>query len=117
MIGPCAKAQVRCTIISPDGRPFVGTNYCLNAQPACPREPGEGYEKCASICRQVGHAEQVAYDKAAAEGGVRGGIAYLEGHTYACQACQERLFGGGLYALRVVNQKPPRSPQDECRPV
>lgn len=107
MRGPCAKVTVRCTIISPQGRAYEGTNYCLNAQEACPREPGEGYEKCRSVCLQVGHAEQVAADMAGED--VRGAIAYLEGHTYACQACQERLFGAGLYALRIIKNERPRS--------
>lgn len=109
MPGPCAKATVRCTIIATSGEVFVGTNECGSPQPSCPRLPGEGYEKCKTVCRQAGHAEQQAADLAGDK--VRGAIACLEGHTYACQACQERLFGAGLYALRVVAPGRPRSPE------
>ncbi len=60
MTGPCAKMTVRCTLVTPAGEHIVGTNHCENPQPVCPRAPGEGYEKCTSVCRQVGHAEVVA---------------------------------------------------------
>lgn len=98
-VGPCAKVTVTCTIISPDGQRFVGTNYCNNSQPVCPRRDGEGYEKCASICDQAGHAEQIATYLAGAN--AVGAAAYLEGHTYACQACQEVLFGAGVATLSI----------------
>lgn len=99
MIGPCAKTLVTCTIVTPDGERFVGTNYCRNAQPACPRLLGEGYEKCRSICDQVGHAEIVALSLAGKK--AKGARAYLQGHTYACQICQEALFEAGVISLSV----------------
>lgn len=99
MIGPCAKATVTCIIVSPEGRQFVGTNYCNNAQSICPRAPGEGYEKCASICDQEGHAEEVAISLAGPA--AIGATAYITGHTYACQKCQEKLFGGGVAFLSI----------------
>lgn len=95
----CAKTTVRCTIVAVDGRRFVGTNYCENPQPVCPRAPGEGYEKCATICRQVGHAEPVAVALAGEH--ARGGRAYIEGHTYACMNCQHALFGAGVISFTV----------------
>lgn len=99
MRGPCAKTTTRCTLVTPDGEHIVGENWCENPQPSCPREPGEGYEKCKNICRQVGHAEEVAVmlagDKA------RGARAYLEGHTYACMNCQHTLLGAGVRSLTV----------------
>lgn len=110
MIGPCAKATVTCTIIAANGKRYVGTNYCENAQETCPRLAGEGYEKCKTICGQVGHAEQVAVSLAGAD--AAGANAYLQGHTYACQACQEALFGAGVAALSV-GVEPPRE-QEEC---
>lgn len=105
MIGPCAKLEVKCTIVSKTGRHFVGTNYCKTAQTKCPRHQGEGYEKCKSICNQVGHAEQVAVMVAGKE--AEGGHAYLENHTYACRECQEALFAAGVVALSV-GIKPPK---------
>ena len=99
MIGPCAKATVTCVIEALDGQRFTGTNYCNNAQSICPRSAGEGYEKCTTICQQEGHAEAVAV--ALAGDAANGATAYLTGHTYACQSCQEALFGAGVAFLSV----------------
>ena len=104
MIGPCVKATVKCVIVSLDGRHFVGTNYCNNAQTICPRKPGEDYAKCKSVCAQEGHAEAVAV--ALAGSYALGGTAYLTGHTYACQSCQEKLFGAGIKFLSVGVEPP-----------
>lgn len=109
-IGPCAKgAPVVCTIIGLNGVRYVGTNYCNNAQPACPRLPGEDYTKCKTICQQEGHAEEVAL--ALAGENARGGHAYVEGHSYACRQCQEALFGAGVVALSVGIKPPLREPR------
>lgn len=104
MIGPCAKATVRCEIVSLDGKRIIGTNYCNNSQPVCPRKQGEGYEKCKSVCDQEGHAEVVAVALAGAD--AVGSTAYLTGHTYACQPCQEALFGAGVAFLAVGSEAP-----------
>lgn len=99
MNGPCAKATVTCTLVTPAGERIVGTNYCENPQATCPRAPSEGYEKCASVCRQAGHAEVVAVQFAGER--ARGARAYLQGHTYACMACQHALFGAGIISFSV----------------
>ncbi|MDP3328757.1 hypothetical protein [Parvibaculum sp.] len=99
MNGPCAKTTVRCTLVTPSGERIVGTNECANPQAACPRAPGEGYEKCQSICRQLGHAEVVAVMRAGER--ARGSRAYIEGHTYACMNCQHALFGAGVKSVSV----------------
>lgn len=98
-MGPCAKTQVRCTLITQKGERVIGENWCLSPQKVCPRTAGEGYEKCASVCRQLGHAEAVALRRAG--GSAVGARAYLEGHTYACRECQEALFGAGVESLSV----------------
>lgn len=98
-LGPCAKKQVKCTIIDVTGERYVGENLCLNAQKICPRLPGEGYEKCVSICKQEGHAETMALKAAGSH--AHGSHAYVEGHTYACQNCQESLFASGVAALTI----------------
>jgi deoxycytidylate deaminase len=99
-LGTCAKLQVRCTIVTPDGSRFVGENWCAHPQPACPRAPGEGYEKCKTVCGQIGHAEEVAVMLAG--DAARGSHAYVENHTYACRNCQEVLFGeAGIKALTI----------------
>lgn len=99
MNGPCAKAAVRCTLITAAGERIVGENWCANPQAVCPRAPGEGYDKCKTVCQQEGHAEAVAVRLAGDM--AKGAHAYLEGHTYACQSCQEALFGAGVAALTV----------------
>jgi hypothetical protein len=99
VIGPCVKATVRCTLVTPSGEHIIGENWCHNPQSACPRAPGEDYTKCKTICRQEGHAEVVAVRLAGEK--ARGARAYLEGHTYACMDCQHALFGAGVICLSV----------------
>lgn len=93
----CAKVTVKCSIVVPSGDIFVGTNYCETPQSICPRAVGEGYEKCKTICHQVGHAEVVALMLAGER--AEGAVAYLEGHTHYCKDCQEALFDAGVLAL------------------
>lgn len=99
-MGPCAKTTVRCTLVTKgDGRLIVGENWCRNPQAVCPRAPDEGYEKCKSICDQVGHAEVVALLAAGADS--FGARAFIEGHTYACMDCQHALFGAGVESISI----------------
>lgn len=102
----CAKLVVTCTIITPDGYRAVGRNDCANPQPVCPREPGEGYEKCVTVCKQAGHAEVVALRQL----GILsyGSHAYVEGHDHACRECQKALFGAGIAAL-TIGAPPPEA--------
>lgn len=99
MRGPCAKARTRCTIVTTEGDRIVGENWCNNPQPTCPRKEMEGYEKCSKVCQQYGHAEVMA--AFLADDQCIGATAYLEGHTYYCQNCQETLFEAGVVALRI----------------
>jgi hypothetical protein len=102
MIGPCVKTTVRCTLVTSSGERIVGENWCHNPQTVCPRAgmpTGVGYDLCVSVCRQEGHAEKVALTLAGDR--ARGAHAYVEGHTYACQHCQESLFGAGVAALTI----------------
>lgn len=97
--GPCAKKQVKCTLVTPAGLRFVGENLCDNPQLVCPRLEGEGYEKCVTVCNQEGHAEIVALRVAGEH--AAGSHAYVEGHTYACRNCQEHLFAVGVVVLTI----------------
>ena len=97
--GSCAKAIIRCTIIAEDGSHFVGENWCANPQEICPRQLGEGYQKCKSICEQEGHAEEVAVGLAGDK--AYGSRVYLEGHTYACMNCQHALFNAGVKSFSI----------------
>lgn len=99
-MGPCAKTTVRCTLVTVKGEKVVGENWCRNPQAVCPRSPGEGYEKCKSICDQAGHAEVVALKVAGASRAL-GARAFIEGHTYACMDCQHALFGAGVESISI----------------
>jgi hypothetical protein len=85
---------------------YVGENVCLNPQPVCPREPGEGYAKCKSICRQVGHAEELAIEAAGED--ARGSTIEVT-HWYACDYCSAIARKAGVREIRCV------APQDSER--
>jgi deoxycytidylate deaminase len=100
--GPCAKQQVKATIIALDGRRFVGTNHCMKPQAVCPRADmptGVGYELCKSVCEQEAHAE-VNATRIAGEA-ARNATLYLEGHTYACQPCQSASHAAGIAEIII----------------
>jgi len=90
----CAKKKVECVIVAPRGESFVGENSCNNPQEVCPRLPGEGYEKCKSICDQPDHAETAALKLAG--GKVEGGVAYIYGIDHLCKDCQQTLVQAGI---------------------
>lgn len=98
-MGPCAKQVVTCTLIAKDGERFVGRNDCANPQAVCPRVPGEGYDKCKTVCDQRGHAEEQALALSGPK--ASGATAYVEGHSWACQNCQQALFGAGVKFLSI----------------
>lgn len=98
MRGPCAKRQVIC-IITNNGQSFEGENDCANPQITCPREPGESFEKCKSICQQSGHAEIQAL-KLAGDLAI-GGEAVLTGITYICKPCGSALKNAGVKIVSI----------------
>lgn len=103
MRGACAKKMVKCVIVpTRGGEAVVGENWCANPQTECPREEGEGYEKCKTICGQMYHAEEDAIRLAGAN--AVGARAYLYGHTYYCRNCQEALFAAGVESLHVPKE-------------
>lgn len=106
MRGPCAKRRVQCVIIPVGMAPIFGENDCANPQPVCPRLPGEGYEKCKTICRQDDHAELVALRRAqewtaTAGGSVVGGKAYVRGHHWVCEPCGKALKDAGIVTVTI----------------
>ena len=98
----CAKKRVQCVLIAKDGEVFIGENWCNEPQSECPRLPGEGYEKCKSICRQHSHAEVEAIELAGRK--TRGAVAYLINHHHYCRDCQIALFDAGVSALKRVSK-------------
>lgn len=84
------------------GPTFTGENDCANPQEVCPRLPGEGYEKCKSICDQAGHAEINALAHATRCGyEVEGSIALLEGHYWMCEPCGRALREAGVRMVKI----------------
>jgi hypothetical protein len=91
-MGPCAKQTVTCAIVTPAGEHFIGENWCDTPQETCPRVDGEGYEKCTTVCDQVGHAEEVAEPL------------LMDTATFAWTVsmdCQHALFAAGLLSFSV----------------
>lgn len=100
----CAKVTVICRILHRGEVIATGTNACSNPQTVCPRAPGEGYEKCSSVCGQKGHAEIQAL--AALKAPIpRGAFAQVTGHTYVCQGCQEALYAAGFSGVHACLAK------------
>jgi len=95
----CAKRVVFCELYNTEGDLVsVGSNSCAAPQDVCPREPGEGYEKCTTVCHQFGHAEEVALDISR---GDRYGWEQLEkaiiyGHHRTCDECRKQLEEAGI---------------------
>jgi hypothetical protein len=111
----CAKTRVRVTLTHPDGRSWTGENRCRNPQAVCPRLPGEGYDKCRTVCDQVGHAERDALQLAGEH--AHGCTASLDGHTYYCMECQHALFAAGVVALRPPSDEAARQRERAYRAI
>lgn len=90
--GPCAKRRVWCVLVTLEGWNIVGENLCRTPQEACPRTEGEGYEKCKTICNQMGHAEEVALRRAESIGlEASHSRAIILGHDHVCDDCDTQL--------------------------
>jgi hypothetical protein len=86
-VGRCVKQEV-VAVIHNNGKFWIGRNDCLNPQYKCPRgdmPSGQGYDLCKTVCKQIGHAEEVACKEAGEE--AEGGELVLFGHNYCCDKC------------------------------
>jgi deoxycytidylate deaminase len=99
----CAKRRVLCRLITERGETVLGENECDEPQRECPRAPGEGYEKCRTVCKQRRHAEIAAID-AAVEAGLdlTNAVAYVYGHYYVCEHCARALSDAGVRKIEIV---------------
>lgn len=91
MTKKCFKREVCAVIVNNTGEIVVGENLVYNDLiESCPREKGEGYEKCKEVCNQKGHAEIEAIKKAKERGmEIKGAKLYLMGHYKVCPDCTE----------------------------
>lgn len=94
----CAKASFAAWLLGNDGRVYVGWNHALYPQSVCPRAPGEGYEKCHSVCATTGHAEANAIKKAG--DAAWGGFLIVDYH-YICDDCMSKIEEKGITAMTV----------------
>lgn len=92
----CAKKRVSCHLYF-DDRMFisVGYNDVDTPQEVCPRDKGEGYHKCKTVCGQQSHAEVAAIQNAAdnmhyAEH-YHTLVAKVSGIDWVCRDCQLAL--------------------------
>ena len=92
----CAKQITTCTITTVCGKKYYGENDCLVKQDKCPREEGEGYDKCKSVCFQIGHAEEVAVHNALKAGAKLEGATAEIGHHRICDNCNNLLANHGI---------------------
>ena len=101
----CAKKVVVCLLKSARGEFVAGVNECAKPQSVCPRAPGEGYEKCRTICEQTGHAEVNAINAAKLAGIDLAGATATISHSYVCDHCQSALIDAGVttwYCLEAL---------------
>lgn len=98
----CAKRRVICILSDDDGRVASGENICNNPQDVCPREPGEGYEKCKSVCDQPAHAEIDALQRWEEFHGLEATPthALIRGHEYCCDHCKEMVLAAGVKTIQ-----------------
>lgn len=98
----CAKRRVTAYLVTESGDLVIGDNSCANPQEVCPREPGEGYEKCRTVCGQHGHAETQALEAAKRHGiDPRNATVYVTGHYHVCQQCAEELRDSGVREIVI----------------
>jgi hypothetical protein len=113
VIGPCAKRRTIALLVLKDGVAFIGENLCNNAQRVCPRAPGEGYEKCKTVCGQEMHAEEAAILTAQIAGHsdeeIRGARMAVS-HHYGCAACTALLDKHGITADFIAPADSERTP-------
>lgn len=96
----CVKRMVTAVLVTKDGRHYVGTNSCLEPQVQCPRQDGDDYEKCKTICKQNMHAEASALFQAYPN--TIGSTLYLFGHFHLCDSCTRLCNKLGVKDVVIV---------------
>lgn len=105
----CAKHRVICILSDDSGsRVMIGENLCMNPQVTCPREEGEGYEKCETVCEQMGHAEEQALANWNSKWrDTPPTHAVIRGHERVCDNCAQILEDAGVTTLIIAEPSVP----------
>ena len=98
----CAKYNTVARLTGASGRIYTATNQCNCPQAQCPREAGEGYAKCRSVCQQEGHAEIRALMLAGKD--AKGGSISVN-HWYFCDACREACEQAGVVNFEATGPR------------
>lgn len=77
----------------------IATNDCNNPQPSCPREDGEDYTKCRTICQQPGHAETELL-KLVKGKDLTHSMLTIIGHDRMCPECTNAVADAGIINIR-----------------
>ncbi|MCE1226265.1 MAG: hypothetical protein LWW87_07245 [Geobacteraceae bacterium] len=105
LLSRCRGRHVVAILYGADGSWQVGSNGVKKPQQVCPRRVGrfgrgQGWELCAAICGQQGHAEQQVV--AAAGTAANGATLLLFGHDTICPGCAAVLEQAGVKKRLVV---------------
>lgn len=102
--GPCAKADVIATLVTPAGERYESSNFCLTPQKTCPRDAqgysaGEGYHLCKQVCNQLGHAEENVIFFAKKQGADVRGAKIVVDYTRICDNCKKVCSDEGVAVM------------------
>lgn len=101
LFGPCARRRVQAIVTGASGKQYAAENVCLRPQAICPREEGEGYEKCHNVCQTLGHAEEQAIAQAGKDAF---GGSIVVNHNYICDGCMATIRAAGIASAQAVGQ-------------
>ena len=103
---PCFKREVCAVIVDKNGKIAVGQNLIYNCfVTECPRDKGEGYDKCKDVCHQHGHAETEAIKEGKRLGlELKKANLYLTGHYRVCSDCQKACDEHDINVV-IVNEE------------
>lgn len=97
----CAKATVLAVLENrhhPEDY-VIASNTCNNPQQVCPREDGEDYTKCKTICQQPGHAEIEVLKKIHSTDLTDYDLTII-GHDRMCQDCMNAVADAGVLVIK-----------------
>ena len=94
----CAKRNVIAVLQSRNCEEdfLMASNECNNPQDVCPREDGEDYTKCRTICQQSGHAETEVLKLVKSWMDLTYYDLTIIGHDRMCPECTNAIADAGI---------------------